>query len=145
MCARYRARASTGVMGAVCLGTGGGASDEGDDGDDDGAQAAGMRCSQLSASRRVWMRSVGRRTPARADLRDKRSSLGMDRPSFCSRERRMRDDQRSSTMVLEDSRRPIALNECIRDAKPGYLEGLLKSNSLQQGHGSSITLPECPS
>jgi hypothetical protein len=73
------------------------------------------------------MRSAGR-TLERADLRDGRSSLGMDTSSFCSKERRMRDDQRSSTMVLEDSRRPIALNECIRDAKPGYLEELLTSN-----------------
>jgi hypothetical protein len=90
------------------------------------------------------MRSAGR-TLARADLRDGKSSLGMDRPSFCSKERRVRDDHRSSTMVLEDSRRPIALNECIRDANPGYLEELLTPNSLQQRHGNSIILPECPS
>ena len=80
------------------------------------------------------MRSAGR-TLAKADLRDGRSSLGMDRPSFCSKERRMRDDQRSSAMVLEASRRPIALNECVIDAKPGYLEELLTSNSLHQRNG----------
>jgi hypothetical protein len=45
-------------------------------------------------------------------------------------ERRMRDDQRSSAMILEDSRRPIALNECIRDAKPGYLKESLTSDSF---------------
>jgi len=118
------------VMGVACLGKGGGAigEDGGDGDDDDEAWAAGMRCSQWSASRRVWMRSAGR-TLARADLRDGKSSLGMDRPSVCSKERRIREDQRSSTIVLEDSRRPIALNECIRDAKPGYLEGLLTSNT----------------
>ena len=130
MCAKYSARASAGVMGVACLGKGGGANGEdggdGDDDDDDEAWAAGMRCSQLSASRRVWMRSAGR-TLARADLRDGKSSLGIDRPSFCCKERRIREDQRSSTIVLEDSRRPIALNEYIRDAKPGYLEGLLAS------------------
>lgn len=76
------------------------------------------------------MRSVGR-TLARADFRDARSSLGMVRPSFCSKERRIREDQRSSTMVLEDSRRPIVLNECIRDAKPGYLEKMLTFNCPQ--------------
>jgi hypothetical protein len=106
------------------MGAGGDVGSEGD-----GTQVTGMRCSQLSASKRVWMRSAGR-TLERADLRDGGSSLGMDWPSFCSKERRMRDDQRSSTMVLEDSRRPIALNECIRDAKPGYLEELLTSNSF---------------
>ena len=74
-----------------------------------------------------------------ADLRDGGSSLGIERPSFCSKERRVRDDQRSSTMVLEDSRRPMALKECIRDAKPGYLERLSTSDFCGIGVGISFT------
>lgn len=37
----------------------------------------------------------------------------------------------------------MALNQCIRDAKPGYLEELLTSNSLE--HGNRVILPECSS
>src|SRR6266850_251081 len=85
--------------------------------------AEGTRWSQESASRRAGMREAGR-TAARADLKDRRSSAGRERPNFCSRARRAREDQRSRTMGLEGSRRPMAPKECIRGPKPGYLHSL---------------------
>jgi hypothetical protein len=64
------------------------------------------------------------RTLASADLSDGRSSSGIETPSFCSSARRGREDQRSKRIVLEDSRRFMAPKECIKEAKPGYLEPL---------------------
>jgi hypothetical protein len=107
--------------GALACGRGGSSSSSGSAEEAGaGAGAEGMRWSQVRAWRRAGMREGGR-TVASADLSDGRSLSGMVMLNFCSRARRVREGQRSRTMVLEDSRRPMVLKECIRDAKPGYL------------------------